>query len=427
MSEPAPFRVQSISYRAIAFWEHKGAAMSVCGRRSFRKLCLGIIAALPLLAVAAISGCAGFWDPLPSSGSGTNPSSGVFYVLNQKTDQLAGLTFASGASSPTAVSGSPYSLSSAPQAIAITPSGSYLYVSTLGGITFYTINSDGSLTASNQTISSDPAYSMQVDPSGSWLVEFISGSNVLAALPLDSSTGALSGSAQTVNLPASTPKQIAISPSGSTSPYVFVAMGSGGTAVIPFTSGNSDPFGSVSRVTVRNSAGGDNAVAVDPQNPLLYVGETAAASGTQTGGLRVFKIGTSGISEIYTGTTDAAGKAYPYSTGGTGPSAILVTNGYVYVANSAVSGSSNGNISGFFINTSGNYYLTAINTVSTGPQTMSIAEDSTDAYILAVNYGGSPDLSTFTFDSTTAGQLDAGPTSTTGTDPVGAWSIVAAP
>lgn len=378
-----------------------------------------------LAAVSLLTGCSGFWDAPASSDSGTNPASGIFYVLNRTTNQIAGFSFTAGASSPTAVSGSPWALGSEPFALAIAPSGEFLYVSTVNGIYLYTVGTGGTLTIGNSgtPISSDPAYTMQVDPSGSWLIEAVSGTGQLNAIPLDANTGLYTGSGtQYTTLPSTTVNQIAVSPSGSSYPYVFVAMGTGGTAVIPFTSGNAKPFGTVSKVSVKNSEGGDNAVAVDPQNRLLYVGETAAVSGTQSGGLRVFTIGTSGVTEI---------SGSPYSTGGTGPSFILPSTSYVYVANSAVSGSKTGNISGFSITTSGTttitYSLTAINTVSTGTQTESLAEDSTDAYLLAVNYGGSPDLSTFTFDATTAGQLDAGPTAATGTDPVGAWAIVAAP
>jgi 6-phosphogluconolactonase (cycloisomerase 2 family) len=395
----------------------------------------GMAVAAVAIAAAAISGCAGFWDPLPSGGGGTNPASGVFYVINAKTLQIAGFSFAAGASSPTAVSGSPYAVSTVPLAMAITPSGSFLYVSTTGnGIAPYTVNSDGSLSGNNQAITGDPAISMQVDPSGSWLLEGfpgVTGTNaILSAIPINSSTGLVDStrSIQTVRLPANTFKEIAVSPSGSTYPYVFVAMGSGGTAVIPFNSGNTTPLGSIATFGVKNTAGTDNTIAVDPQNRVLYVGETAAASGTQTGGLRVLTIGSSGVTEITTGTTDAAGKAYPYTTGGTGPRSIVAANSYVYVANIAVSGSSNGNISGFSLNVSGSTYtLSAVNTVTTGLLTYGLAEDSTGSYLLAVNYNGSPDLNTFTFDSTTTGQLDAGPTAATGTDPSGATAIVAAP
>ena len=395
---------------------------------------LGTLAASGLLAAAAISGCSGFWDAPPNGGGGgTNPASGNFYVLNQKTAQIAGFAFAAGASSPTALTGSPYALGTLPNCIAIDPTGSFLYVGTAtGGILLYTISSNGALTASTGgAISSDPANAMQVDPTGSWLVESVSGTGILTAIPLNSTTGGNNGAAVTVNLPATTLQQIAISPSISgTTSYAFVAMGTGGTAVVPFNSGNSNPFGTVQRITVKHNLGAANAVGVDPQNRLLYVGETAAATGSQSGGLRAFTIGSSSVTEITSGATDITGTAYPYSTGGTGPSSILPTSSAVYVSNSAVSGNSTGNITGFKILTSasGNTFsLASINTVTTGTQTTGLAIDSTSSYLLAVNFGGNPDLSTFTFDTTTAGQLDVGPTAATGADPAGAWAIAAAP
>jgi hypothetical protein len=311
--------------------------------------------------------------------------------------------------------------------MAISPSGDFLYVSTISGITYYTVNSVGSLTASGVALSTDAATAMQVDPTGTWLVES-TGAGILAAYLLNSTTGAFVGNAATVQLPSNILKGIAISPGGSSSPYVFVAMGTGGTEVVPFSAGSTSPFGTPGRLSVKNSLGADNTVAVDPQNRLLYVGETAAASGAQSGGLRVLTISNTGVTEITTGATDAAGNAYPYSTGGSGPSSILATANNVYVGNSAVSGSSAGSITGFSLVSSGtSYTMTTVNSVSTGPLTYDIAEDSTDTYILAVNFGGSPDLSTFTFNATTAGQLDAGPTAATGIDPVGAIAIVAAP
>jgi 6-phosphogluconolactonase len=406
--------------------------MRVC--RLFR----GVVAAAALLAVFAISGCAGFWDPLPGTGGGgggTNPASGNFYVLNQSAGQIAGFAFAAGASSPTALNGSPYALGVVPNCIAINPAGSFLYVGTVSGVLLYTINSDGSLTANTGAVTSDVPNAIQVDPSGSWLLEAIpgplGGRAILSAVPLNSTTGGANGASVPINLPAATVQQIAISPSGSTASYAFVAMGTGGTAVVPFNSGNANPFGTVQSFGVKHAQGASNAIAVDPQYPLLYVGESAAASGTQSGGLRVFTIGTSGVTEITSGTSDVTGTAYPYTTGGTGPSSIVATSaGDVYVSNRAVAGSSNGNITGFkiLVSTSGNTYtLAAINTVTTGPQTTGLAVDSTSAYLLAVNFGGGPDLSTFTFDATTAGQLDAGPTAATGTDPVGAIAIAAAP
>ena len=376
-----------------------------------------------VLAATALSGCAGFWDPVPGTGTGTNPTSGYFYVINRQVSQLAGFSFASGNSAPTPISGSPYTLPSPPNALAMSPDGSFLFASTTAGIYLYAISSNGSLAMGNngQPISSDAAYTMQIDPTGTWLVECVAGAGRITAIGLQSGTGLYDPTlgVQSVGLPSAIIKSLAISPSGSSSPYAFVAMGTNGTAVLPFNASNANPLGAVSTIATKNSLGADNTVAVDPQNRLLYVGETAALSQSQSGGLRVFNVGSSAITEI---------SGSPYPSGGTGPSAILPMASNVYIANSAVNSSTSGNISGFSVALSGSTYsLTAINTVTTGSLTTGLAVDSTGTYLLAVNFGGNPDLSTFTFDATTAGKLDVGPTAATGTDPVGAFDIAAAP
>jgi 6-phosphogluconolactonase (cycloisomerase 2 family) len=371
-----------------------------------------------------LTGCKGFWNAPTSGGGGGGSASGVFYVLNEKTTQIAGFAFASGSTTPAAISGSPYALAAVPLSIAIAPGGGFLYVSTAAGIYLYTVGTGGALTLANggQVISADPAFTMQVDPTGKWLVEAISGTGTVSAIPL-LSTGLYNTALQeqSANLPSANVQQLAISgsTSSSTPPYVFVALGSGGTAVLPFTAANTNPFGSVSKIAPLSTSGGDNAVAVDINNPLLYVGETVAVSGTQSGGLRVFQISSSKISEI-TGS--------PYATAGTGPSAILSTTGYVYVANKAVSGSTTGNITGFAVTLTGSTYsLSSVSTVNAGTSPVGLAEDSTSTYVLAVNLGGNPDLNTYTFDTTTAGKLDAGDTAATGSDPVDPIAIAAVP
>jgi 6-phosphogluconolactonase len=382
--------------------------------------------ALPgLIAAVLLAGCKGFWDAVPSNGGGGGggTASGVFYVLNQKSGQVVGFSFASGSSTPTSITGGAATLPAAPLAMAISPNGSFLYVSTTVGIYLYTIGTGGTLTQgnNNQAISTDPAFAMVVDPSGQWLVEAVSGTAALSAIPLDPTTGLYNSSIQlaTLTLPNTNVQQLAISPASSANPYVFVAMGAGGTEVIPFTTGNSNPFGSGANIPVKNSSGSANAVAVDPTNRLLYVGETVAVSGTQTGGLRAFTIGATSLTEI---------AKTPYASAGLGPSAILPTANYVYVANKAVSGSGTGNIAGFsIVSTGGVYSLSSVNTVAAGVSTQGLAEESTGTYVLAVNAGGGPDLSTYTFDTTTPGKLDAGKTIATGTDPVQAVAVVAVP
>jgi hypothetical protein len=193
-------------------------------------------------------------------------------------------------------------------------------------------------------------------------------------------------------------------------------MGTGGTEAVHFNPGSANPFGAAGTIAVLNSGGGDNAVAVAPNNTLLYVGESdALPSAAQTGGLRAFTIGSSSLPEI-TGS--------PYSSGGTGPSSVLPTadGNYVYIANESVSGSSTGNIASFSVTTSS---LSSIGTVAAGPTgQIGLAEDSTDSYVLAVDFSGDPDLEAYTMS---AGVLTSVLTGATGTDPVGAIAIAAVP
>jgi 6-phosphogluconolactonase (cycloisomerase 2 family) len=385
-------------------------------------------AQLALGLVVLLTGCSGFWDKSSSSGGGGGSASGVFYVLNQGTQQVVGMAFASGATSPTAIASGTATFGAIPYSMALSPGGGFLYVSTGGGVFVYSVDTSGGLTLINnsQAISGDLPTAMAVDGSGTWLIESIGGSGVLRAIPIDASSGILdttrnAGNPYSANLPNTNLNGIVVSPASSSSPYVFVAMGAGGTEVIPFTSNSTGtPFGTLSNIRVLKTNGGATAIAVDPTNRLLYVGETVAVTGTQTGGLRVFTIGSTNLTEI---------SGSPYATAGTGPSAILPLANYVYVANKAVSGATTGNISGFpIVNTAGVYSLGAIiNTIAAGTSTVGLAEENTGTYLLAVNSGGSPDLSVFTFDSTTPGKLVAGATVATGTDPVRATAILALP
>ena len=350
--------------------------------------------------------------------SGNN--SGVFYVLNQGTKQVAAYSIVSG--TLTAVSGSPYTLSAAPYSIAIAPGGNFLYVGTAGGIFLYTIGSGGALTLANNNnvISQDIATTMQVDSTSSWLLE--AGPNLaeLLAIHVNSFTGIPTTSVeQNTLLPAATVNQLAISPDNA---RIFVALGSAGTEDVIFAAANTTPFGAAANIGVLKSGGAAVSVAVDPKSRLLYIGETAATSGSNTGGLRVFN---------YNTLVEATGS--PFATGGLAPYAIAPTShgsnsgNYVYVANRTVSGSSTGNIVGFSVNSTGTN-LTALSTsVSVGITPLSLTQDSSGNYMLVVNSGGSPDLQAFTFDTSTAGKLDSALTSATGTDPVQASAIAAAP
>jgi 6-phosphogluconolactonase len=382
------------------------------------------------MAALCLAGCKGFWKA-PSDGGGggggTTLSSGDFYVLNVATNEMAGLYVNAG--KLTVLPGSPYPLSAAPIAITVAPNNAFLYVSTLGGIFVYTINgSTGELTMGNsgQPISSDPATSMQVDSTNSWLVEGVSGTTNLFAVHVNPSSGVLqSNLEQTAVLPSSAIHQVAISPDNT---YVLVAMGAGGTATLPFNAGNSNPFGSAGSIGVIGSAGAALSVAFDPipsggtAPRLFYIGETVAVQATtsdaNTAGLRAFNYSTK--QEI----TNS-----PFRISGLAPYSILpFTDGnYVYVVSRQTASGSTGVIAGFSIsNTNNTPALTALgSTFNAGTNPQMLAEDSTKQFVFAVNFGGNPDLLGYTIDATNAGYLDQVTSNTTGTDPVQASAIAA--
>lgn len=388
-----------------------------------------------LTAATLLAGCSGFWNLPPSTTTTTvtktTLSSGVFYVLNQTTKQIAAYTISTGTLEQ--VSGSPYSLSSAPNCIAVAPGGGFLYVGTVSGIYLYSIGSGGALTIGNggAVISSDVASAMQV--SGSWLIDAFNpnstGTVQMNAIPINSSTGAYAGSGtppyQEFIVANSSVEQMALSPDGTN---LFLALDTGGSIVVPFTAGNANPLGSTATVIpLANSDGAALSVAVDPTNRLFYIGETQAVSAS--GGLRVFNYSSLGTGTTRANPTQITGS--PIASGGSAPNAILpiASGGYVYVANGQ-GNTGSGNVTWFPISVSGSTYtIAAGSTISAGVVPKGLAEDSDKNFVLAISTGGStssgdPDLEAFSMSS---GALTSNIASKTGTDPVGAWAIAALP
>jgi 6-phosphogluconolactonase (cycloisomerase 2 family) len=385
------------------------------------------------LASAALGliGCSGFWKAPTNSGGGggggTTLSSGDIYVINSETNEVAGLYVKSG--TLTAL-GTSSKLSASPIAITIAPNNAFLYVSTLGGIFVYAIDgSTGALTLGNsgQPISSDPATSMQVDSTNSWLVEGFSGTSNLFAIHINPSTGVLqSNLEQSVVLSSSGVRQVAISPDNTT---LLVAMGTGGTATVPFNAGDANPFGNPGTIGTKGTGGAALSVAFDPTptgggSPrLFYIGETVAVAvngtDTNTGGLRAFTYSTK---QEITGS--------PFRISGLAPYSILPFSdgNYVYVVNRQTAGGTTGLIAGFLVSTANNALgLTALgSTFNAGTNPQMLAEDSTKQFVFAVNFGGNPDLLGYTIDATNAGYLDKVTSNSTGTDPVQASAIAAA-
>src|ERR1700722_8976792 len=392
-----------------------------------------ISAGLCLASFLFLAGCKGFWDLPPSTT--TNPttprtlSSGVFYVLDQTAKEVVGYAIPSGTLG--AISGGTQTLSAAPFSIAVAPNGDFLYVGTVNGIYLYTIGSGGALSIANggDAISGDIPSAMVI--SGSWLVDAFTNANgtvQMNAIAIDSSTGTYTGTGgtppgQTFTVANAVVKQMVLSPD---SANFFLALGAGGTIVVPFASGNANPLGATATtIPLANSGGSALSVAVDPSATprLFYIGETLAVGAS--GGLRAFNYSSLGSNPL----TEATGS--PIASGGLAPNAILpLANGdYVYVANGQGTTSA-GNVAWFPITASGTTYSVAAGkTVTSGIQPNGLAEDSTSNFVLAVSTGGTtnsgdPDLEAYTMSS---GALTAALTGATGTDPTGALAIAALP
>ena len=208
----------------------------------------------------------------------------------------------------------------------------------------------------------------------------------------------------------------------------LLALGTGGTIVVPFSSGNANPLGATATtIPLANTGGSALSVAVDPSSTprLFYIGETLADSAGTSGGLRVFNYSSLGSATL----TQATGS--PIASGGLAPNAILpLANGdYVYVANGTGTTSA-GNIAWFPITATGTAYTVATgSSIASGVQPISLAEDSDGNFVLAVATGGTttsgdPDLEAYTISS---GALTSAVQAKTGTDPVGAVAVAALP
>lgn len=381
-----------------------------------------------LAAAPFVAGCAGFWNPLASSGSGsgnggcttncTTASSGQFYILNASTTpQVVGEVISSG--KLTAVTGGTVNLLSAPYAMALDGS-SFLYVSTVAGIFGYPISSSGALGTAEQVSADITAVAIAVD--GDWLVEAVQNTGFVTfnAVPLNPTTGGDNGSIQTApfqvnkNNPAVQKTEMAVSSDGKN---IFVALGSGGVVAFPFfpaTAANANPFGANGTVVnVINSNSQALSVAVDPNLNLFYVGETNADSTGKSGAILTYLYSSLG------GTPTLATSA-AVASGGLAPNFILPASAgaELFVANGQGTGKA-GNIASFSVagsNTTWNLTAGSTTTAGIGIQPFSLAIDNTGTFLLAANSLGSPELSTYTF-GTTAGSLTAQITANTGTAP----------
>jgi 6-phosphogluconolactonase (cycloisomerase 2 family) len=360
-------------------------------------------------AALAMTGCSDFFPPLSSGGnSGGGSTTNVAYVANSATNSLSG--FAVGTAKLTTVPNMPYALGYTPQALVVSESNSYLYVAGLGAIYGYVIGTDGSLTvpSTGAALVNVNVAALDVSPDGQYLFGLDNTSTQLDVFAINQTTGGLtlaSTAAYSVKTGTVVPKAIKSAPMATSGSFlVFAALGTGGDVVftVNTTTGAaalSQTLGPVSTTT------SDNGLAVDSTVSYLYI----ARSGT-SGGLAVYTIGTGGVLNSISGSPFAAG-AQPLAV------QLDSTSKFAYVANG-----SDATVSGYSLV---NGVATALSgsPYASGQSVRSLGLDRTGAYLTAVGFSGSPDLTMYSFDATVAGKLDSVATTATGTDPAGALAV----
>jgi 6-phosphogluconolactonase (cycloisomerase 2 family) len=342
-----------------------------------------------------VTGCAGFFVyPGSLNGSGSSSNGDYVYVANATAQTVAGFSVSSG--TLTALTGSPFSLGFVPASMVVNPSNSIVFIGSSSAIYAYAINSStGALSILNNgsAVYSVTANAMDISPDGQWLVALsATGSGViLNEFSINSTTGALSFEQQVSYTSAgATPNAVKYSPNGTNGQYLFVAMGLQGYLVYPFTTSTgliaTPPLTPQSLIT--NSS--FNALAVSPSGNYVYM----ALSGP-TPQLLAYSIGSGGA---LTGVGSSVAT-------GTDPFSVAMNNAgtYVYVANQV-----GGTISGYSVASNG--ALTALSSSpyasQLGSSPWALAVDNSKDYLLAASYGGNPDLTMYSFDTTTPGQLD---------------------
>lgn len=383
------------------------------------------------LVLPGLTGCSGFFPPLPDTGGNTggNTSGNSVYIANQLTSSIAAFSIVAAVpavpatETTPAVPAVPATLKSlanpplaagyVPLAMAVTPNNAFLYVGGLSGIYLYLLNSNGSISTqgTNQTVVN--AASLTVSPDGQWLIALDGNTQQLDIFQIDSSTGALTsvGAGQppvySVNSGVWQPTQVRVSPNGA---LIFAALGTGGDAVFTFNTTTGAAVSSAYLPT-GNKTTGDYGLAIDPNSAYLYIARSGA-----NGGVAVYSIGSGGALNAVKGSPFAAGS-------GTYSVVLDSTGTYAYAANRT-----DGTISGFTIvpaTATASLTLTPLSgsPYASGTLVQSLAIDSTGKYLLAAATGGNADLTMYSFDTTVAGQLDQAATTNTDTDPAGASNL----
>lgn len=377
-----------------------------------------IALATVLFCTSALTGCASFFTPVNNTTTGSNNGTGDFvYVGKNGSSSLAAYQIGTGGSL-TALTGTGFSISSSPTALAISPNNNFLYVGTTGGFFGYSISSSGTISALNGGMalaSSFPVAAMDISADGNWLVVISSTPSTGAGIlyPLSSVTGLIGSGAQ-LTAPATgigQAVQFASNEASATTSTIAASFGTAGVYLYTFNT---------------NTTNGGSPTFISP----ALIPSTAPANASDNGliwnsaGTAIFFVGGGTDQTLYGFPVNSATGVFSNGTGittGVNPTALTfdATGAFIYVTNqgtSGVSGTPGTTISGYSVTSNSGVPAFSVLSSSTFSSSGSGPGAIINAgpYVMVVDQTGPPDLVLYSVDSTNPGRIFVTSSETTG-------------
>jgi 6-phosphogluconolactonase len=342
-----------------------------------------IVALLGAATALGLTGCGNFFQcegkpscPATSTTGTPGTTSGDYAFVSNSTAGVNDIgVYDVSTGVPLQLSTSPINLNYVPTAMAITPSSTFLFVSSTINTAVYTYSISSSGTLSNVN-GSEPALNinasaMDVSSDGQFLyvLDFSTTGLSLSVYSI-ASNGQLTAETSGFLLPlittSATGASIKVAPTGD---FVVATLGTAGDVIVPLTNEVANTSVTPTTITFNTADAGDFGVTIDSNDNVYFA---------RTGQVVVYKVAAN-LSSVTEVTNTAAN-----SDTGAGDRAILVNGTNVYTANLT-----DGNISGFSATTAG-ILAPIAGSPYVGPSTLSaIGLDNTGKYMVAAGDGTS--------------------------------------
>jgi 6-phosphogluconolactonase (cycloisomerase 2 family) len=297
----------------------------------------------------------------------------------------------------TAVAGSPFPTGSGPQAVALHPAKTFLYVANSGDndLSLFTIASGGLTEVTPRTAAGTTPSILAIDAAGTFLYVGNSGSHDLSVFAI-SSKGALtpvSGSPFPIGM---SPLNMKLSPSGKFLYVTGLSQPSGIVVVYSLTAGVPTPIAAVP--TGASPLASPFGFVLDSKGSFLYVG-----NGPPDNSISEFSIASNGSLTPINGSPIGGTLSDPFSL------FVDASDKYLFAADEG-----SGNLAAYSIGSDGVLTLLTNSPFATGSQPSVIAGDPNGKYVLVGMQSGS--IQVFGLDSNT-GTLTSFATYSTGNGP----------